>query len=583
MIRVTTDSDADGAGRLIGGRYRLDTRLGRGSMGTVWAATDELLYRPVAVKEMRLPEGLPEEEAAELRERALREARAIAALTHPNVVTLYDVAREEGQPFVVMELAPAQSLASILDDHGPLDDTQLALVADGVAAGLDAAHRAGIVHRDVKPGNVLIGDEERVKLTDFGIARSLNDSTITRTGTMLGTPAYIAPETAEGHGAAAAGDLWGLGATLYAAVRGAPPYDVEDDPLETVASVVRGPVPAPPREGPVGEVIAGLMVKDPGARMPLTEVRRRLQPLLPEPGAHPFAMLLDPDAPTVRLVRERARSATEDAERPERPEPGGGAASSSAADAPPSGASPDGGGGDAAPLAASPGAPPFPLTPQRPRRSRWRTAVLACSAVLVFAVAAAAGFAGTRAVAGVPVLPPSLSSNTVDRPPALGTLMPYSDNAKHTSAPAGGRFSLSVPEGWEVFHYEGREFAPNKTISFVSPDGTVELAVQRFGGLLATERSTTDYLRRLPELAGGSPQEFELLSDTAEPGGNAHQVRYTTTERGAGDERMRRSSIAEVLQRGDDLWIVRVTAPEHFAKTGRELFAAVLPGFRTAQ
>lgn len=426
MIDVTTDSDdADGSGRLIGGRYRLDARLGRGSMGTVWSAIDELLYRPVAVKEMRLPAGIPEEEAAELRERALREARAIAALTHPNVVTLYDVAREEGRPFVVMELAPARSLASVLDEHGALEDTQLALVADGVAAGLDAAHRAGIVHRDIKPGNVLIGGEERIKLTDFGIARSLSDSTITRTGTMLGTPAYIAPEIAEGHGAAAASDLWGLGATLYAAARGTPPYDADADPLETVASVVRGPVPAPPREGPMGEVIAGLMVKDPAARTPLTEVRRRLQPLLPEPGAHPFATLLDPDVPAVRSGRERARTASADAEPSEQSESAsrapapeqaqdseraedreGAAAGVSAEESPPAcscaaargsgsasarSSSSASGGGEAAPLAASPGAPPFPLTPPRPRRSRWRTAVLAASAVLVFAVAAGAG------------------------------------------------------------------------------------------------------------------------------------------------------------------------------------------------
>lgn len=209
--------------------------------------------------------------------------------------------------------------------------------------------------------------------------------------------------------------------------------------------------------------------------------------------------------------------------------------------------------------------------------------MLAASAVLVFAVAAGAGFAGTRAVAGAPVLPPSLSSNTVNRPPELGTLMPYSDNAQHTSAPTGGRFSLGVPERWTSFHYEAREFAPNKTISFVSPDGTIELAVQRFGGLLSSGHSTSDYLGRLPELAGGSPRDFELLSNTAEPGGNAHQVRYTTIERGSDGEQEQRSSIAELLQRGDDLWIVRVTAPEHFAKTGRELFAAVLPGFHTAQ
>ncbi|WP_406688768.1 serine/threonine-protein kinase [Saccharopolyspora sp. ID03-671] len=177
-----------GIGRLIAGRYRIERKLGGGAMGTVWYATDELLQRPVAVKEVRLAPGMPEEEAAELRERALREARAIAVLSHPNVVTLYDVAREQAEPFVVMELVPSQSLAAILDDHGALDERQLAVIADGVAAGLDAAHRAGIVHRDVKPGNVLIGDDGRLKVSDFGISRNVAEHTLTNTGILLALP-----------------------------------------------------------------------------------------------------------------------------------------------------------------------------------------------------------------------------------------------------------------------------------------------------------------------------------------------------------------------------------------------------------
>ncbi|WP_236623226.1 serine/threonine-protein kinase, partial [Saccharopolyspora rectivirgula] len=148
-------------------------------MGTVWSGVDELLDRPVAVKEVRLPPGLPEAEASELRERALREARAIASLSHPNVVTLYDVARQEGEPFVVMELVPAQSLAELLAEQRTLTDQQLAVVADGLASALTAAHRAGIVHRDVKPGNVLIGQDGQIKLTDFGISRNISEQTIT--------------------------------------------------------------------------------------------------------------------------------------------------------------------------------------------------------------------------------------------------------------------------------------------------------------------------------------------------------------------------------------------------------------------
>ncbi|MFL6123874.1 serine/threonine-protein kinase, partial [Actinophytocola sp.] len=178
--------------RVVAGRYRLRRRLGQGAMGTVWEAFDEFLRRPVAVKEVLLPPGMPEGQAAELRERTLREARAIAALSHPNVVTLHDVARENGEPFVVMEYMQAHSLATILDVLGPLPEAKAATVATAVAAGLAAAHQVGITHRDVKPGNVLICEDGRVKLTDFGIARNVAERTLTSTGIMLGSPAYIA-------------------------------------------------------------------------------------------------------------------------------------------------------------------------------------------------------------------------------------------------------------------------------------------------------------------------------------------------------------------------------------------------------
>jgi serine/threonine protein kinase len=167
-------------------------------MGTVWSAYDEFLHRPVAVKEVLLPPGVPASQADELRERTLREARAIAVLSHPNVIILHDVARENGEPFVVMELLPSRSLAHLLRDHGPLSVEQAAAVGNAVAAALEAAHAAGITHRDVKPGNVLVAADGRIKLTDFGIARNVSEATMTRTGMMLGSPAYIAPEVASG-------------------------------------------------------------------------------------------------------------------------------------------------------------------------------------------------------------------------------------------------------------------------------------------------------------------------------------------------------------------------------------------------
>ena len=201
---------------MIAGRYRLRSVLGSGSMGTVWSAYDEFLHRQVAVKEMKVPPGIPASQADELRERTLREARAIAVLSHPNVIVLHDVAREHDQPFVVMELLPSRSLAHILRDHGPLTVEQAAAVGIAVASALECAHEAGITHRDVKPGNVLVASDGRIKLTDFGIARNVSEATMTRTGIMLGSPAYIAPEVASGGAVTPAADLWGLGATLYA-------------------------------------------------------------------------------------------------------------------------------------------------------------------------------------------------------------------------------------------------------------------------------------------------------------------------------------------------------------------------------
>ncbi|WP_073488116.1 serine/threonine-protein kinase [Streptoalloteichus hindustanus] len=274
--------------RRVAGRYRLDHVIGRGAMGTVWSAHDEILRRRVAVKEVLLPPGIPDHEADELRERTLREARAIAVLSHPNVVTLHDVVQEHGEPFVVMELLPSRSLAALVRRLGRLSTEQAAAVGDAVAAALQAAHRAGITHRDIKPGNVLVGDDGRIKLTDFGIARNVAEATLTSKGLMLGSPAYIAPEIAAGEPVTPAADLWSLGATLFTAVEGEPPYDADGNPVETVNEVVHGEVPRPTRAGPLEPVITGLMVKDPRRRISLGEARRLLHPLLPDPGAQLF-------------------------------------------------------------------------------------------------------------------------------------------------------------------------------------------------------------------------------------------------------------------------------------------------------
>ncbi|MFC7341413.1 serine/threonine-protein kinase [Saccharopolyspora griseoalba] len=558
-----------GAGRLIADRYRLERKLGGGAMGRVWYATDELLQRPVAVKEIKLAPGMPAEEAAELRERALREARAIAALSHPNVVTLYDVAREDDEPFVVMELVPSQSLAAVLDDHGPLDDQQLAVICDGAAAGLEAAHRSGIVHRDVKPGNVLIGDDGRLKVSDFGISRNVAEHTITSTGILLGTPAFIAPEVASGDAVTAAADLWGLGATLFAAVEGRPPYDVNGDPLATINEVVHGPVPEIRRGGPIGEVLSGLLVKDPAQRMALNEARRRIQHLLPEPGARPFATLLDPEAPTVRVRRQVMQH------------PGQNTPQMSSQVAAPSAP---------APLAADPGPPPFPLQDppaksRRGRRSVPATIALVLAAVLLFGCALVGGFAVTRIAAGKPALP-DLTPDAAKPPSTSGlpALAPYQDEAKHTEAPTGGQFTMQVPAepGWRTFHSERDDLANSAVVSFVSPDGSTEVSVQRYGDYL-DDQTVADFEAQLPQEFSG--QFTALQVDAAVGAGEDRRISYTTSVRPVFTEAaglITRHTVAAPLRRGDDLWVIRVTGPTGEAAEQEELLASIAPSFEAS-
>ncbi|MFD0817727.1 serine/threonine-protein kinase, partial [Micromonospora zhanjiangensis] len=215
---------SDAYSRLVADRYRLLEPLGQGGMGRVWKARDEVLHRDVAIKELVPPPGLTEDERREMRERSLREARAIARLNHINVVRVFDVLRTDGDPWIVMEYVASRSLHDVIQSDGPVPPQRAAEIGLGVLGALQAAHRNGVMHRDVKPGNVLIGTDGRVVLTDFGLATVPGDPNVTRTGLVLGSPAYIAPERAKDGTAGPQGDMWSLGATLYAAVEGQSPY-----------------------------------------------------------------------------------------------------------------------------------------------------------------------------------------------------------------------------------------------------------------------------------------------------------------------------------------------------------------------
>ena len=214
-------------GALVAGRYRLHAVKGRGGMGVVWLAADELLRRRVAVKEVIWPPQLGQAERDQLRQRALREARTAARLDHPSVIGVFDFVEDDGRPWIIMPLIRYPSLSEVVREHGPLQPRRTARIGLQVVDALQAAHAARVLHRDVKPGNVLLGPEDQVVLTDFGMAIADGCTALTTSGVLIGSPAYMAPERARGEPATPAADLWSLGATLYTAVEGRPPFDRE--------------------------------------------------------------------------------------------------------------------------------------------------------------------------------------------------------------------------------------------------------------------------------------------------------------------------------------------------------------------
>ncbi|WP_410607929.1 serine/threonine-protein kinase [Amycolatopsis sp. lyj-109] len=575
---------------MVAGRYRLRSVLGSGSMGTVWSAYDEFLHRQVAVKEMKVPPGIPAAQADELRERTLREARAIAVLSHPNVIILHDVAREDDQPFVVMELLPSRSLAHILRDHGPLTVGQAAAVGIAVASALEAAHSAGITHRDVKPGNVLVASDGRIKLTDFGIARNVSEATMTRTGIMLGSPAYIAPEVASGGAVTPSADLWGLGATLFAAVEGAPPYDADGDPLETVGKVVNGKVPQP-KAGPLADVIGALMKKEPGKRITLREVRHRLYPLQTKTPLDLFGPELfhtpdgkktsaQPDATDTQVIK----TILPEKDRIKAEKKAEASSSELAADPgplpflrPPTPA-PSAGPASGAPTMFVPPPPPRPA-----RRGSTATAVLVAVAILLFLLAAGGGFALARAVGGQSLLPPDAASRNTsngptDVPPP--SLVQQSGDASYVTG-NGGQFGLQVPEGWQKFvaPHTTSKFGASTAVQYVSPDGRRSLRVERLMKYFAQYSDDEAYISWLKESYPGNA--FQLFGPSPLPGGKGSTLTYRLAEGGnlpASDGGGTRVTFMNLVQAGTSLWILSVTVPAEQENSGRQdVFDRVAP------
>jgi serine/threonine protein kinase len=406
-----------GPGDLVAGRYRLRSQLGGGGMGAVWLARDELLGRDVAVKQVLVPVGIDAALADANREAAMREGRIAARLSHPHAVSVYDMVLDEGQPWLVMEYLPSVSLAALLQDRGVLPIAQVAQIGAQVADALAATHAAGVIHRDVKPGNILIGEgpgrEGLVKITDFGISRAIGDVSLTQTGVVKGTPAFLAPEVAQGSPPDEASDVFSLGATLYACLEGMPPFGLSDNALQMLHRVAGGDFHPPHQAGALTAPLMRMLSADSTARPTMAQVRDQLAklaagpdrdvtevltartllpktlPRLParrrkrppptsvEPVAVAPAPQVDtPQAPAPDLPAEPTAKAPQTGPPPVTP-----AASSAAGPAPvadrPSAAPPS------VPAEA---APPSAPAPERRGRRRWPAAL---AAVLVAAIAAA--------------------------------------------------------------------------------------------------------------------------------------------------------------------------------------------------
>jgi eukaryotic-like serine/threonine-protein kinase len=505
------------APRRLDNRYDLVRPVGQGGMGVVWEAKDALLNRRVAIKEIKLPASVPDEEQEAARARLLREARAAARLQHPSAVTVYTVVTD-GAPYIVMEYVDAPSLTDLVRQEGTLSPERAAKIGLQMVDCLQAAHAADIVHRDVKPSNVLVVTDpqlgaDRVKLTDFGIARMAGDMKVTMTGAVLGSPPYMSPEQATDRPTTPATDYWGLGATLYYAVEGEPPFQREQ-PMLTMHAVVSEPPRTPVKAGPLGPVILALLRKDPAARPTGAAVTRMLEQaagLAPgQPATGPMA-----DAPTTTLPPVNLPPP------PFRP-------TAAAAE----------------PMAAglAPGQPPPPFTdypdyldssygrqPARRRGEglRWAAAIVLLCALFAGAVGVGylalhghgkkgnAGNPPPSGITNVPTLGPTATKRTTGRPSSSPSA-PAAVPAGCKAAPGGwkpqlnqnGKYCFGVPAGWKAAAEP--QFAQFNSIAATPPGGGLRfIRVQSQPSDPATDPMTT--AQQLEQAFKGNNENYQQV------------------------------------------------------------------------
>jgi serine/threonine protein kinase len=417
-------------GRVIAGRYRLEAPIGRGAMGVVWRARDQLLDRDVAIKEVHIADTLTEAERATAFQRTLREAKTAARLNHPAVVTVYDVAEDGGRPWIVMQLVHAQSLDQVLATSGPLSPRRAADMARQLLSALSVAHAAGVMHRDVKPSNVLLGSDDRAVLTDFGIATFADDPKLTQTGMVMGSPGFTAPERIRGEDASPASDLWSLGATLFAAVEGHGPFEQRGGAITTMSAIINEEAPEAPAAGALGPVIAALLRREPVDRPDASAAARMIADVLPRLPDRP------PGTPTGYEATALSASS-----RPASPQPGS---------APP---------GSVSPGSAPPGsAPPGSVSPGsvRPRAPQPGENAFAYEPTVVKPPDSPAGATGPPGgiQASAAQTAPTTPQPSQGRPPDFSSW--YNQSPRSGASPGGSGSGYPPPAGYGPAGWSGQ-------------------------------------------------------------------------------------------------------------------------------
>lgn len=510
----------------VAGRYRITGRLGRGGMGTVWRATDELLDRQVAVKELHFDEGLPEGEQQLYRDRALREARSVAQIRHPHVVVLHDVIEQDGRPWIVMELIDGRSLADVLSKDGPVEPREAARIGAAVAGALHAAHERGVLHRDIKPANVLIERETgRVVLTDFGIARVSGTTTLTEAGVFVGSPEYTSPERMSGATAGPESDLWSVGVLLCASVDGHSPFR-RDSIGGVLHAVVYDDIRPPASAGPLLPVVSALLERDTGRRMGAVAAELWLRTYAETGEAADTGHV--PTVPQDTVIPPRpGRGPVTDPTPPLTPSP---------------------------PPAASAGASPTG------RRSRGRVLAGALLALAVGGGVTAAvltangpdGGAGAAAQPSTPTPPPATPSPT-PTPSAVPA------GFRTVTDPSG--FSVVLPDGYDrsvdpprIFYYSpGKEFRFGVRDEKPDPKGPVAvMTAQHRGGPAAYQGYRDGFVTETTK--DGGPAALWQFTWDGYPGGGARRTfDLCWTENG----------------RQHDIW---VSSPVEKSEQGRRVF-----------